>query len=420
MEIYNWVDEVIQQLNSQMDASGALNLLALSSGRAIADLGAFSRMSKYYSNLKFAISSTLGVAQEHASTVQWFDFLSNHLLYLSACQRASDPRTIFDNFNQSFSFFTKLFKTLPEGKWSAPIVQWFCYELYRLAKTADKEAESTGKKTVNLNEAVRSVQQLFAVCQSSSQEFPDSKLYSVIYCINTLFKIFFSLDMIQSCQTPIKWFEQNYGKIRLDGYPMSAQVTFRYFAGRMALYQMEIPKAEEHLQFVMAHCNKKSMKNRRLAIRYLTPVRLLMGSYPSEALLEKYKLKEYVGISQAVRAGDLKRFSEELEKYEELYISKGVYLVVDKLRTVTYRNLFKRAVKVLNTGTGSMRLEKFQQAVQWLLPTPADSLETECVLANLINQGFMKAYISHEKQIIVMSKTKEVFPPLQSIYAAAK
>ena len=416
MEIYTWVDQVITRFISASDPNTLLSLLSLTSGKSIADMDSLPHTSKDFSNLKFAISTTLQLPQNHAETNMWHDFLSNHLLFLLNKFHGANAKTIFESFNQSFVFFTKIFKNMPEGKWSAGLVKWFCSELYGFAKASDKDFEQNGKKPVHYNEAVRAIQQLFSVCQISSQVFPDSKVYSVLYCINTLFKIFFKLDMIQSCQTPLRWYEQNKSNIRLEEYPMSVQVTFKYFAGRMALYEMDILGAEEALDFVLTHCHKKAIKNRTLAVRYLVPAKLMLGTYPSEDLLKKYKLKEYINISKAIRDGNVKRFSEELERYEEVYIANGVYLIMDKLRSITYRNLFKKTEKILNSPEKRLKVEDFNKALKWMLPEPVDPMETECLLANLIGQRLMKAYILHEKQLVVMSKKDEVFPPIRSAY----
>lgn len=37
--------------------------------------------------------------------------------------------------------------------------------------------------------------------------------------------------------------------------------------------------------------------------------------------------------------------------------------------------------------------------------------EAECLVANMIYKGFMRGYISHEKQMVVLAKT-ETFPRL--------
>jgi hypothetical protein len=39
------------------------------------------------------------------------------------------------------------------------------------------------------------------------------------------------------------------------------------------------------------------------------------------------------------------------------------------------------------------------------------SEEAECLVANMIYKGYMRGYISHEKQMVVLANTK-AFPPL--------
>jgi len=426
MEVHAWTYKVLTLFSEPTDSNQLLSLLALTSGKSILDLSSFSKASKHYTNLKYAISSTIALPQEHNTTTQWFNFLSNHLLYLSAKANNSDPTAQFESFNQSFVFFTQLFMNLPEGKWSAGLVKWFCSELYRLAKNSDSDFEKAGKKPAHYDEAVRSIQQLFSKCQSSKQPFPHSKIYGVLYCINTLFKIFFRLDSIKMPENLLDWYGQNRGNVKLEEYPMSVQVTFNYYYGCMAFYKMNIQDAEKSLTFVVQNCHKDAIKNRMLALRYLVPARMLMGVYPTKELLEKYQLKEYIKISDAIRNGDVKSYNEELEKYEELYISKGVYLVMDKLKLIVYRNLFKKTVKIINPQDARLQMEYFDKALKWQSNEPIDILETECILANLIDKKMMKAYLMHqkenkeekkeEKRLVVMSKKQEIFPNIKSLY----
>jgi len=44
--------------------------------------------------------------------------------------------------------------------------------------------------------------------------------------------------------------------------------------------------------------------------------------------------------------------------------------------------------------------------------TTGDEEETECLLANMVYKGYMKGYISHEKQMVVLS-AKSAFPALK-------
>ena len=419
MELYTWVDQVISLSTYANDINTLLSLISLTSGKTISELSSISRSSKHLTNLKFSIATALGLSQDHSLTDIWNDFLSNHLVFLGNRARSEDEKTLFESFNQSFGFFVKVFKIIQEGDWSAPLVKWFCNELYELANKADGDTDIGNKKPTHYDEAVRSIQQLFAACQLSTTKFPECKLYGVLFCINTLFKIFFKLDKIQSCQTLLKWYEQNKSTVNLEVYPRSIQVIFQYFRGRMALLQMNFIEAEEALDFALAHCPKNCFKNRLLIVRYMTPVKLMVGIYPEEKLLKKYRLKEYINISKATRSGDIRGFNEELERYEELYISKGVYLVMEKLRYVTYRNLFKKAQRILNPVDKIMKLDSFNKVLSINNKEKVDPLETECILANMIDRKLLLGYLIHEKQLIVMSKKQEIFPPIRSTYTKA-
>jgi len=99
--------------------------------------------------------------------------------------------------------------------------------------------------------------------------------------------------------------------IDLNSYPKSVLVTYKYFAGRMALYSMNYKEAEELLSEAFNNCYGKALRNKRLILRYLVPVELLMGGYCSEAILEKYKLKEYIHLIESVKTGNLRLFNEK-------------------------------------------------------------------------------------------------------------
>eukprot|EP00826_Nyctotherus_ovalis_P053254 TRINITY_DN6893_c0_g1_i12.p1 TRINITY_DN6893_c0_g1~~TRINITY_DN6893_c0_g1_i12.p1 ORF type:complete len:441 (+),score=110.30 TRINITY_DN6893_c0_g1_i12:80-1402(+) len=420
MKLYTWVDQVISLFTYANDVNNLYSLLSLTSGKTIAELSSLSRSSKHLSNLRFSIATTLGLPQEHSITNTWNDFLSSHLVFLGSRARGESAKVLFESYNESFGFFVKVFKIIQEGDWSAPLVKWFCNELYELAEQADEDPGTGNKRSVQYDEAVRSIQQLFAACQLSNFKFPQCKLYSVLFCINTLFKIFFKLEKIQSCQTLLKWYAQNKTTVILAAYPKSAQVTFHYFRGRMALYQMDFVEAEEALDFALAHCPKNAFNNRLLIVRYLTPAKLVLGTYPEEELLKRYRLKEYISISRAIRSGDIGKFNEELEKYEELYVSKGVYLIMERLRYVTYRNLFKKIQRIVNPADKIMKLDKFNQVLAIGSSEKVDPLETECILANMIDRKLLLGYLIHEKQLIVMSKKKEIFPPIRAAYTKSE
>jgi hypothetical protein len=44
----------------------------------------------------------------------------------------------------------------------------------------------------------------------------------------------------------------------------------------------------------------------------------------------------------AMKTGNLKKFNDNLEANQEFFIKKGVYLLLEKLKTFVYRNLFRK------------------------------------------------------------------------------
>ncbi len=61
-----------------------------------------------------------------------------------------------------------------------------------------------------------------------------------------------------------------------------------------------------------------------------------------------------------------------------------------------------------------MPIQAFLVALQKMQVEDIDSDETQCILANLIFEGKIKGYISHQHQKLVVSK-QQAFPPLASV-----
>lgn len=85
---------------------------------------------------------------------------------------------------------------------------------------------------------------------------------------------------------------------------------------------------------------------------------------------------------------------------------QGTYLLLEKCKTVCYRNLFKRIHLVLEKP--QIPLAYVSHTFQWL-GMPMDLDEIECILANLIYRGFVRGYLSHTKRVLVLSK-RDPFP----------
>lgn len=166
--------------------------------------------------------------------------------------------------------------------------------------------------------------------------------------------------------------------------------------------------------YAFDHCPRTSVKNKRLCLLYLVPTRLVLGRFASGRLLDKYSLAHFRPLCAAVSAGDLRAFNEHKDAHQSLYIQQGIYLIVERAKTIVYRNLFKRMHGIMATNKMSLRQ---MSAALGAAGVPTDIDELECILANLIYQNYVKGYISHQKRFLVVS-AKEPFPALSAVAAA--
>ena len=116
-----------------------------------------------------------------------------------------------------------------------------------------------------------------------------------------------------------------------------------------------------------------------------------------------------------VYLGNLLRLNEALESNEKFFIKCGIYLILEKLKVITYRNLFKKVTILMKTH--QIPIEAFLVALKMMKVEDIDADETQCIIANLIYEGKIKGYISHQHQKLVVSK-QNAFPALNQTTAS--
>ena len=107
------------------------------------------------------------------------------------------------------------------------------------------------------------------------------------------------------------------------------------------MFDNNFKEAEEYLKFAFEKCHRESKENKKLILIYLIPVKMLLGQMPRESLLEKYDLGQFRGVMAAVKEGNLFKLNQALEENEKEFIKWGIFLILEKLKIITYRNLFK-------------------------------------------------------------------------------
>ncbi|NXM68115.1 PCID2 protein, partial [Serilophus lunatus] len=307
---------------------------------------------------------------------------------------------------------TVSFQAHKEENWALPIMYAVALDLRIFANNADQQLVKKGKSKVGdmLEKAAELLMSCFRVCASDTRAgIEDSKKWGMLFLVNQLFKIYFKINKLHLCKPLIRAIDSSNLK---DEYSMAQRVTYKYYVGRKAMFDSDFKQAEEYLSFAFEHCHRSSQKNKRMILIYLLPVKMLLGHMPTVQLLKKYDLMQFAEVTKSVSEGNLLLLNDALTKHETFFIRCGIFLILEKLKIITYRNLFKKVYLLLKTH--QLSLDAFLIALKFMQVDDVDIDEVQCILANLIYMGHIKGYISHQHQKLVVSK-QNPFPPLSTV-----
>ncbi|XP_023691101.1 PCI domain-containing protein 2 [Paramormyrops kingsleyae] len=308
--------------------------------------------------------------------------------------------------------FLKAFQAHKEENWALPMMFAVALDLRIFANNAEQQLQKKGKGKVGdmLEKAADQLMACFRVCASDNRAgIEDSKKWGMLFLINQLFKIYFKISKLHLCKPLIRAIDSSNLK---DEYSIAQRVTYKYYVGRKAMFDSDFKPAEEYLSFAFQHCHRSCQKNKRMILIYLLPVKMLLGHMPTLLLLKKYDLMQFADVTRAVSEGNLLLLNEALAKHETFFIRCGIFLILEKLKVITYRNLFKKVYQLLKTY--QLPLDAFLVALKMMQVEDVDIDEVQCILANLIYMGHIKGYISHQHQKLVVSK-QNPFPPLSTV-----
>ena len=305
--------------------------------------------------------------------------------------------------------FVKDFK-LQESAWGLDALTRVVRAAKALAEAADGDARAAGRKASKLHDAGALLMLMYRNTANTSVQ---EKKRASLFLVTELFKIYFKLNTLHLCKNLI-------AAVGLptfppfESFPSSQKVTYSYYVGRLAVFDDDYRRAEQHLTYAFEHCSRKNPRNKRLVLRYLVPAKLILGKLPTPRLLAKYRLSEYDAVVEAVKRGNVRQLNDALREHQVTFIMQGTFLVLEKLRNIALRTLFQKTHAWSSAKhpqkANQVSLHLFNRALAWC-GAEMDIDEVECVVANLIFRKFIKGYISHKSRVVVLAKTTP-FPKL--------
>lgn len=327
--------------------------------------------------------------------------------WMGCCDHVSDMLTAYLN---SLSL---------DSGWSLPLLHALCSDLRIVAEQADAQLKAQGRKPFKLSEVERVLKRGFTVTNNDRRTMEeDSKRAGTLGVINQLLRVYFRLNNLRLCGNLTRTvMAKNFPPF--EDYPVHDRVTYKFYSGRLHLYDDRVEQAVEDLTYAFKALPQSRFDHRRAVLMYLIPAKILMGSLPKadeivdgkiqkEGMITKFNMKWYEGIVRGIREGRLDYFDSAVDEHEEVFIGKALFLSVEKMRMLVYRSLIR---KMFNAFGLKIVLDKIVEALAKFCHKEVSRDELECILANMIFRGYIKGYISHKVGYLVLSK-KNAFPPV--------
>ncbi|KAG2174209.1 hypothetical protein INT43_004230 [Umbelopsis isabellina] len=340
----------------------------------------------------------------------WDDILLLHVGIIQDRDRG-DYQQAYEDQKELVQLFQRAINSY--DKWCLPFLYEINKDLRDLAIQADKDLASERNPNRYLEEAANVISKTFTYCITDrSLDKIGTRKWGTYQIISLLFKTYFKLKQQNLCRNVLRAVKAS-DLFPLERYPKAHRVAYRYYLGRLYFLEEQYIKAEQELSLAFRECSTRNAHNKRLILHYLLPTRIYLGKLPTKRLLNRYKSISslYLPLVTAIREGNVRAFDMAMESgYTEL-VNRGTFLTIEKSRSIAIRTLCRRVYAIVNSTRISM--DTFKQALEFA-GLEVDMEEVECMLAVLIFKGYIKGYLSHEKQFVVLS-AKDPFPVPSSI-----
>ncbi|CUS15514.1 unnamed protein product [Tuber aestivum] len=297
------------------------------------------------------------------------------------------------------------------------------------------------------------------------------KKAATVRLANDLFKLYFKLNQIRLCATIHSNIKTASIPSYLDLYPKSEQCAYNYYHGRHYFYADQFMNALTTLERAYVLARPRDHKQRKLIARYMIAAAIILGKFPSDALLARPECAGLGGmflpICHAIRLGDFRGFRRALgdegpeSGRKRFWIRTELYLTL-KLRCqiLLWRGLVRRAFLLTRSEQTGMRkkgpptldmrhiliLARFLHGPERVdnplflgegfhrdedSDTDSDlgddetsyfglrlaTVDVECTIISLLDQGFIKGYIARQSSgpVLVLGKS-DAFPPVAELY----
>ncbi|KAJ3490722.1 hypothetical protein NLI96_g1203 [Meripilus lineatus] len=349
----------------------------------------------------------------------WDEIAIQYVLVVNHCAK----RRAIEAFKEECTLVSMFFRYFGNNSgWTLPALFSILRDLRDLAFDADLEARHKGQGgTENMEHAARVISKAFSICITDrTSAYGESRKWGIYYVVGLILKSYFRVKRISLAKNILRAIDANPDIPPLSSYPRShqvgcifvlpiirlirSQVSYRYYIGMLSFLNEDFAKAsmaEQELTLAFYNCHVEAHNNQQI----------LRGHMPSRELLSRFPMLDdlYAPFIAAIKSGNIRSYDSTLEHFERRLVDLNLYLTMERAREISIRGLFRKVWVASQKGT-RMPVSLFHSALQ-IAGLDVPSEEAECLVANMIFKGYMRGYISHEKQTVVLANTN-AFPRL--------
>ncbi|KAI9171148.1 PCI domain-containing protein [Paramyrothecium foliicola] len=193
------------------------------------------------------------------------------------------------------------------------------------------------------------IQKIFTTCltdrSSGRYSKPEGKKVGVYMFANLVLKLLFACRRTQLAKMIFVNIETISPPLSL--YPAAQRVTFLYYLGRFNFSNSHYQRSALCLEQAYLQTPTQLVSHRTNILTYLIPCNILLGRFPSDALLQRPEAQSlnsvFSPLCQAIRSGDFVQFQRHLAIHESWLFEKGLLLsLTHRLRPLLWRALSRK------------------------------------------------------------------------------
>lgn len=301
--------------------------------------------------------------------------------------------------------------------------------------------DSGGQRETLPERAANTVRSAFVTCLNDRSESvndkPKGKQLGIYTLANLCLKILFQC---RKTRNATQIFENiSNAAPPITAYAKSQRVTYLYYLGRFLFQNSHFYRAQLALQHAYdeSPTRPQCIKQRRLILVYLTASNVILGRFPSAALLDRPEAHDFrqhfLPLCAAIRQGDLRLFNQHLDPSSpraDWFLRFRIFFQLrNRCEVLVWRSLARKAFQLCGTRpppdsrvAAQLDLAALIAALASLSPPDdgyadpdfdgagphnassstdyqaLDVLAVESLLSSLIDQGLVSGYVAHERR----------------------